>query len=38
MPKIPKIEEWPIGYKTLSIVIMQLQETFTSGKMRQLSI
>jgi hypothetical protein len=38
MPKIPKIEEWPIGYRTLSIVIMQPQETFTGRTMKQLSI
>ncbi len=38
MPKIPKIEEWPIGYMTLSIIIMQPQETFTSKAMRQLNI
>jgi hypothetical protein len=29
MPIIPKIEEQPIGYMTLSITIMEPWETFT---------
>ncbi len=37
MPKIHKIE-WPTGYMTLSIVVMEPQESFTSRVMKQLSI
>ncbi len=38
MPKIPKIEERPTRYKTLSVVVMEFQESFIGRAMKQLSI
>jgi hypothetical protein len=38
MPKIPKIEEQPTRYMTLSIVVMEPQEAFTGRVMKQINI
>ncbi len=38
MPRIPKIEEWLVGYKTLSIIITKLRGTFIRRAMRLSNI
>jgi len=38
MPRIPKTKERLVGYKTLSIIIMELRETFIRRAMRLSNI